>query len=136
MKNAFWSGIIIGVLSGLWLLFTSLMGYHSVKDNNLAPIDYFSVLIPLLGLYFGVKSYKAHEMDGTISFIEALIQGLKILFVGGIIAAFAAIVYVNYATGGLQNIADFSGRIFGALLVGIMFAIIVALAQMNKSTHL
>jgi len=133
MKNAFLSGLIIGILSGAWLFIMHAAGYNSIKDNNLAPVEYLSVLIPLFGLYFGVKSYRDHEEGGTIGFLEALIQGFKILVVGGAIAVFFCILYVNYIQMSMTNISDFSGRIFGALLVGILIDFAVALVLMNKS---
>lgn len=136
MRNAFISGLIIGVLSLLWLLIMHWLGYNSVKDNNIAPFEYLSVLIPLIGLYFGLRGYKYGEMEGKMSFLEGLIQGFKILIVGGVIAVFAAIVYINWISPAELNFSDFSGRIFGALLVGVLFDIVVSLILMNRSTHL
>ena len=133
MKNALLSGLIIGILSGAWLFIMHAAGYDAVKDNNLSPVEYLSVLITLFGLYFGVKSYRDHEEGGTIGFLEALIQGFKILVAGGVIAIFAAILYVNYIQMSMTNISDFSGRMFGALLVGILMDFAVALVVMNKS---
>jgi hypothetical protein len=133
MKNALLSGLIIGVLSGAWLFVMHAAGYNSVTDNNLSPIEYLSVLIPLFGLYFGVKSYRDHEEGGVIGFLEALIQGFKILVAGGVVAIAFAILYVNYIQMSINNISDFSGRMFGALLVGILFDFVVSLVLMNKS---
>jgi hypothetical protein len=136
MKNAFLSGLIIGVLSGLWLFIMRWAGYDFVKDNNVSPVEYLSVLIPLIGLYLGVRSYREHEKGGMISFLEALIQSFKILIVGGVVAIFASIFYVSYVSGANINVSDFSGRIFGALLVGILFALAVSLLLMNRSKSL
>lgn len=136
MKNAFLSGLIIGILSGAWLFIMKALGYDAVKDNNLSPVEYLSVLIPLIGLYLGVKSYRDHEEGGKITFLVALIQGFKILVVGGVIAIFAAILYVNYIQMSMTNISDFSGRMFGALLIGILVDFGVALVVMNKSTSI
>ncbi|GAB3922816.1 DUF4199 domain-containing protein [Mucilaginibacter myungsuensis] len=132
MKNALITGIVIGILSGLWLFVTHSAGYPTTGQHKIAPFEYFSVLIPLVGLYFGVRAYKYNERDGVISFIEALIQCFKILVVGGVVAVFGAIVYLNYVEGGM-NYADFSGRMFGALLVGLLEALAVSLILMNKS---
>ena len=129
-------GLIIGILSGAWLFIMHAAGYDSVKDNNLSPVEYLSVLIPLFGLYLGVKSYRDHEEGGAIGFLEALIQAFKILVVGGVVAVFFAILYVNYIQMSISNISDFAGRIFGALLVGILFSIAVALVVMNKSKRI
>jgi len=132
MKNAFYTGLFIGVLSGLWLFAMHWMGYNTTGAHQIAPYEYFSILIPFVGLYVGVRAYKMNEMGGVISFLEALIQCFKTLIVGGIIAVFAGIVYINYVSGG-DNFVDFSGRIFAALLIGLLFSLAVSLMLMNKS---
>ncbi|MCJ8211733.1 DUF4199 domain-containing protein [Mucilaginibacter sp. RS28] len=136
MKNALSSGLIIGILSLVWLLVMHWLGYNSVKDNNLAPYEYFSVLIPLIGLFLGLRAYREKEQGGKMSFLEGLIQGFKILLVGGVIAGFIGVIYINWFSPSNLNFSDFSGRIFGALLVGILFDIVVSLILMNRSTHL
>lgn len=132
MKNAFITGLIIGILSGLWLFAMHWLGYTTTGAAQIAPFEYFSVLIPFVGLYVGVRAYRANEMNGIISFLEALIQCFKTLIVAGIVAVFSGIVYINYVDAG-NNFADFSGRIFGALLVGLLFSLVVSLLLMNKS---
>jgi O-antigen/teichoic acid export membrane protein len=132
MKNAFYTGLVIGILSGLWLFVMHWMGYNTNGDRQIAPYEYLSVLIPFVGLYVGVRAYRQNEMHGVISFLEALIQCFKTLIVGGVIAVFAGIVYINYISIG-GNFADFSGRMFGALLVGLLFSLAVSLMLMNKS---
>jgi hypothetical protein len=132
MKNALIYGLVIGILSGLWLFVMHWMGYNTNGVHQISPYEYFSVLIPFVGMYFGVRSYKYNEMGGVISFLEGLVQCFKTLIVGGVVAIFAAIVYINYVSGGV-NFVDFSGRMFGALLVGILEALAVALILMNKS---
>ncbi len=131
MKNAIIYGLIIGVLSGAWLFFMRSIGYNGV-DDKATPIEYISVIIPLIGLYFGIRSYRATECGGNMGFLEALIQSFKILLVGGIIAIFGFIIYINYVAPG-NILRDFSGRMFGALLVGILFALGVSLLLTNKS---
>ena len=135
MKNAFYTGLVIGILSGFWLFAMHWMGYSTTGAHQIAPYEYFSVLIPLVGLYVGVRAYRQNEMGGTISFLEALIQCFKTLIVGGIIAIFGAIVYLNYVSGGV-NFTDFSGRMFGALLIGLLFSLVVSLLLMNRSKNI
>lgn len=132
MKNAVITGLAIGILSGLWLFIMNAMGYKIGGPDQVSPYEYFSILIPILGLYFGVRSYKYNELQGTISFFEGLTQCFKILIVGGVVAVFAGIVYVNYVAAA-HNFADFSGRIFGALLIGVLSSLAVSLILMNRS---
>lgn len=134
MKNALIFGLIIGILSGLWLLTLHSFGFH-VEDNQASNYEYFSILIPIIGLYFGIRSYRANELGGQMGFFEALIQSFKILLVGGIVAIFAAIVYINYVAAG-NNMRDFSSRMFGALLIGIISAFAVSLLLANRSNKI
>jgi hypothetical protein len=131
MKNAILSGIIIGVLSGLWMFTMHRFGITPQSDA-VAPAEYFSFLIPAIGLFFGIRSYRANDCKGQMGFLEALVQSFKILIVGGIIAVFGAILYISYIAAG-NNIRDFSGRIFGALLVGVLLAFGVSLLFTNKA---
>jgi uncharacterized protein DUF4199 len=122
MKNAIITGVIIGVLSGLWMFIMHWLGF-SPQSNTLSAIEYFSVLIPVICLYFGVKRYRNIDCNGRMGFLQALMQSFKILLIGGIIATAAAIIYIDEIEGGRSSLQDFSGRIFGALLVGILFAL-------------
>jgi hypothetical protein len=103
------------------------------KTEDIAPAEYFSILIPAIGLYFGVKGYRDNDKGGQISFLDALVQCFKILIVGGIIAVFLAIVYINWISAG-NNFRDLSGRMFGALLVGVIISFGVSLVLMTKTT--
>ena len=134
MKNALIFGIIIGIVSGAWLFALHAFGWN-IEENQASNIEYFSILIPIGGLFFGIMSYKNNELGGNMGFLEALLQSFKILLVGGIVAIFAAIVYVNYVAAG-NNMRDFSSRMFGALLVGIISAFAVSLLLANRSNKI
>jgi hypothetical protein len=131
MRNALIWGFVIGILSGAWLFVTHAMGYDT-QDDKVAPLEYLSILIPIIGLFFGIRSYRATECGGNMGFLEALIQSFKILLFGGILAVFAGILYINYIQAG-NNISAFSGRMFGALLVGLLSALGVSLVLANRS---
>lgn len=131
MKNALTWGAVIGVLSTIWLFVTHALGYDTYNENT-APFEYLSILIPIIGLFFGIKSYRAVDCGGNMGFLEALIQSFKILLFGGILAVFAGIVYINYIQAG-NNLAVFSGRMFGALLIGLLSALAVSLILATKS---
>lgn len=131
MKNAFITGLVIGVLSGLWLFAMHLLGYDLAKDQ-VSPFEYVSIIIPIAGLYFGLRSYRNNELGGNMGFLEGLIQCFKILVLAGVIAIFAGILYISYVDAG-NNVRDFSGRMFGALLVGLLSALGVSLLLTTKS---
>jgi hypothetical protein len=132
MKNAIIYGLLIGVFSGLWMFIMHWLGY-SPQSTKLAPIEYVSVFIPLVVLYFGIRSYRINNGHGQLGFFEALMQSFKILILGGIITTAAAILYIDeIEKKSGTNLLEFSGRIFGALLVGILFALTVSVLQTNK----
>lgn len=131
MKNALTWGIIIGVLSGAWLFIMHAMGYD-IQDSTTSPYEYISVLIPVGGLFFGIKSYRDNDLGGNMGALEAIAQSFKILLFGGILAVFLGIVYINYVQEG-NNFSAFSGRMFGALLVGLLSALAVSLLLATKS---
>ena len=131
MKNAFITGIVIGVLSGLWLFIMHLAGYDLTGDN-VSPFEYVSCIIPIVVLFVGVKIYRDRDLGGNMGFLEALIQCFKILILGGIIAGFLGVLYISYIEKA-NNLSDFSGRLFGALLVGILSALAVSLILHTKS---
>jgi hypothetical protein len=134
MKNAVASGLIIGILSGLWLFIMRWAGYTTFGDQ-VSPIEYISILIPIIGVFLGLKSYRDHDLNGSLSFLQGIVQSLKILFMGGIIAVFAGIIYVNYVE--MQhNIRDFSGRMFGALLIGVISAFGATLVLMTHTSKI
>jgi hypothetical protein len=134
MKNAFITGLVIGIFSGTWLFVMHNFGYSN-SGNHVAPVEYLSVLIPLTGVYLGVKSYKENEKDNNLSFFEALFQSFKILVIGGLFACLAGLVYLNYVDQG-NNFLDFSGRLFGGLLIGILICVGVSAALMNRVSRL
>lgn len=129
MKNAIIFGVIIGILSGIWIWVMHIMGYTTLTSTS--PVEYTSVLIPIIGLYFGVKRYRDTDLGGNITFFEGLQESFKILIAGGIVAVAFAILYINYIA--KSSISDFSGKIFGALLVGVITALAVSLLLMTDS---
>ena len=133
MKNAVLPGVIIGILSGIWLFIMRRMGLTFTNDN-VAPAEFISVLVPVIGLYMGVKYYRDKELGGKMNFLEGLIHGFKILIVAGVFVVFIGIVYLNYIEPKGSNWSDFSGRIFAALLIGVLSALAVTLLLMSKSS--
>jgi len=134
MKNAIVPGLIIGLLSGIWLFVMRIMGL-SFSNDTVHPIEFVSVLIPIVGLYYGVKYYCYVELDGKMNFFEGLIHSFKIMIIAGIFVVFVGIVYINYFEDKGTNWSDFSGRIFAALLIGILSALAVSLLLTSKGRN-
>ncbi len=137
MKNAIKYGIIMGVLSGVWILILHFSGvYESIYPNadNFSWLEIASVIIPFIGLYFGIKSFRDNYNGGRMEFFEGIFEGFKIMIVGGIIAAFFATVYIQYVAQSLKM--DFMGRVGGAGIVGVLFTLVISLLLMNKQRNL
>jgi len=133
MKNALFPGLVIGILSGVWLFIMLKMGL-TFSNDKINPIEFVSVLIPVVGLYVGVKRYRDNDLDGKMNFLEGLVQAFKILIVAGIFVVFIGIVYINWiSTAEKANWSDFSGRIFAALLIGVLSSLAVTLLLISKS---
>lgn len=137
MKNAIKYGIIIGVLSGIWILvmhFAGVFEREYSEGGSSSWLEYASLIIPMVGLYLGIKSYRDNINGGTMEFFEGLFEGFKIMAVGGVIAAFFAVVYIHYVNSTLQM--DYMGRIGAAGAVGFLFVLAISLILMNKQRDL
>jgi len=137
MKNSLIYGIIIGVISGIWILimhYAGVFAQNSVEWNKISLLDYASVLIPAIGLYLGIKNYRDHVLTDKMEFYEGLFEGFKILIFGGITAGLFAVIYMQFSSD-LKNI-DFMYRIGAAALIGILFNLAISLSLMNKQKYL
>ena len=70
-------------------------GIKPQVDGAVKPVEMISILIPLIGLYFGLRSYRANECHGKMGFLQSLIEGFKILLVGGAVAVGGSIIYIE-----------------------------------------
>lgn len=130
MKNAIISGVIIGLVSVLWIIGMQSFGYNlqNVEDSKNKWIEYTSVLIPLFGLYFGIRGLKKAQ-NGKLTFFEGLFEGFKIIAVGGALAAAASFIYIYLFAKNLT--VDYLERIFGAMVIGLLFTLGNSLLLMN-----
>lgn len=138
MGNAAKYGVIIGVCSGIWILIMHFAGVYTrdaaTEPNNMFWMEWASMLIPAIGLYLGIKNYRDHILRGKMEFFEGLFEGFKIIIIGGVIAAFFAIVYVQINISVMNT--DYMYRISSAVLIGILFNLAISLILMNKQKHL
>lgn len=135
MKNALISGIIIGFVSAFWIATMQLLGYNpqNLEASNQSWLEYTSILIPFFGLYFGIKGYKK-ERGGKLTFFEGIFEGFKIIAIGGLIAAVSSFIYISIFA---QNLTvDYMERIFGAIVIGLLFTLVNALLLMTSPKNL
>ena len=130
MKNAIISGVIIGLVSALWIIGMQSFGYNlqNVEDSKNKWIEYTSVLIPLFGLYFGIRGLKKAQ-NGKLTFFEGLFEGFKIIAIGGALAAAASFIYIYLFAKNLT--VDYMERIFGAMVISLLFTLAISLLLMN-----
>lgn len=135
MKNAVISGIIIGVVSALWIVLMQMFGYNpqNVEESSNSWIEYTSIFIPFIGLYFGIKGFRK-ERGGKLTFFEGIFEGFKILAIGGLLAAAASFIYISIFAQDLT--VDYMERIFGAVVLGLLFTLVNALLLMTTPKQL
>lgn len=135
MKNSIKYGALIGILSGIWLLVMHFSGiFGNIESGQTSWMEYASVLIPVTGLYLGIKNFRDHINGGKMEFFEGLFEGFIILIIGGLITTFFAVIYIQNVPTSLET--DYMGRIAGAGVVGILLDVAVSLSLMNKQKHL
>lgn len=137
MKNSLLHGIIIGLVSGIWILimhYAGVFAQNSTEGDNLSWLEYASVLIPAFGLYLGIKNYRDFVLRDKMEFYEGLFEGFKILIFGGITAALFAVIYMQFSSN-LKEV-DFMYRIGAAALIGIILNLAISLMLMNKQKYL
>ena len=138
MKNAIKYGIIIGALSGCWIVLMHLGGLFESHPRGLQYItwmEYFSVLIPFGGLYVGLKRYRKTHLKNRMSLFQGMMQGFKILLVGAVLYMATLSVYFKYVQSNLSEI-DYMQRISALGVVGILLVLVVSLMLMTRPRHL
>lgn len=135
MKNALKYGLIIGVLSALWIAIMHLSGYNpgNLADSPNQWLEYTSILIPFIGLNLGIRGFKK-ENGGQLNFFEGIIEGFKIIAIGGLLAVACSFLYLSLFT--QAETADYMERIFGAIVLGILFSLVNSLLLMNNPKNL
>jgi len=140
MKRALPYGVLIGVLSGIWIfVLQKLRGpvQGNLSTNGFLGIswmEYLSVFIPFIGLYLGIRHYKKSLPDHELSFFRAFVQGFMILLVGGFLAGLATAILLQFES--QPYMEEYIGRLGGALLAGILLNLAVSLWFMNRPKNL
>lgn len=135
MRNAVISGVIIGLVSALWIVLMQKFGYNpqNIEESKNSWIEYTSIFIPFIGLYFGIRGYR-NERGGKLNFFEGIFEGFKILAIGGLLAATASFIYISIFAKALT--VDYMERIFGAVVLGLLFTLVNALLLMTTPKRL
>ncbi len=135
MKNAILSGLIIGVVSVLWIFVMHLNGYtpETIGQEKNGWLEYTSILVPFIGLYFGIKGYRTLN-GGSLTFFEGVFEGFKIMAIGGLIAGAFSCLYFAFIDQGFNY--DYMERVFGAIILGLLFTLGHSLLLMTTPKEL
>lgn len=138
MNNAIKFGFLIGLLSGVWIILMHGAGLYDLDTGGPEGIhwmEYLSVLIPFGGLYFGIKRYRKTHFNNKMSLFEGMLQGFKILLVGGLLYTATLSIYFKFAGSNLQKI-DYLQRLSALGVVGILLVLVVSLMLMTRPRNL
>ncbi len=135
MKNALISGLIIGLTTILWVFYAQKIGFYpeSLLQNSEEWIIYTSLLIPFLGLHFGIKNYKTKRKN-KICFTEAVFEGFKILAIGSLLSAIFSFMYLSINV--YSHPIDYMEIAVIALGIGLLFTFLNALILMDPQKKL
>lgn len=90
------NGIIAGIITGgMFFISLPLMEKGYLNFDNGMVVGYASMVVALSSIFFGVRSYRDRELNGTITFGRALAIGLLITLVAGVVYASAWEIYYN-----------------------------------------
>lgn len=138
MNNAIKYGLIIGVLSGIWIMLMHILGVYTNEPDgpqNITWMEYLSVFIPFGGLYFGLKRFRKTHFKDKMTFFQGMMQGFKILLVGGVLYVATLSVYLKYMTSTPLKV-DYMQRLSAVGTVGILLVLLVSLMLMNRPRQL
>lgn len=152
MKNAILFGFLITLGLMIWVLVRFYMGaYSDPAPRETSYIDYFSGLIPLIGLYFGIRRKRERFMNGHISYGEAFREGMLISLFTGIFSVIFYLVFYRIhpetlemarnvyempdATWNLVLAVELVVQFLASILGGLIFSLILAAVLKRTSPH-
>src|SRR2546423_1714976 len=93
--SPFKTGINFGAILGICLVIISVTTYLlGLSDNK--PASLFNYVVILGIIILGTKSFRDHELNGFISYGQALGTGTLITFFGSIIVAFYTYIFLKF----------------------------------------
>lgn len=102
-KLIFTFGLLAGVItSALGFVLWSLCKNGIVSFDKSEIVGYSIMVIALSMIFFGVKSYRDHHLNGAITFLKALRVGLLITLVASLVYAAVWEMYLQISPGGQE----------------------------------
>jgi len=90
------AGIILGLLGIIWTL---LMWFLDMTTNNKIGLIFFVILI--VGLFFGIKTYRDKYLNGFITYGQSLGAGVIIMLYYSVISAVFTYILYKFIDPGL-----------------------------------
>lgn len=138
MNNAIKYGLLIGILSAIWILLMHLLGEYTNNPEgpkNITWMEYLSIFIPFGGLYRGLYCYRKTHFKGKMTVFQGMMQGFKIMLVGGVFYMATLSIYLRYMQSTPLKI-DYLQRLSAVGTVGILLVLVVSLLLMNRPRNL
>ena len=88
-------GVIIGIVTILWMTFEYILGTTLGRPDLGTYTGFFSVIIPILGLSFGLRQ-KRKELGGKLTFGEGVKAGLIISVISAVIASLFVFIFLSF----------------------------------------
>ena len=87
------------IVAGIMLAVIAVAGGSPEMGDNSLLFGYLTMIIALSMIFFGVKRYRDRDLGGVIKFVPALLMGLAITLVAGVIYVAGWEVYMAATDG-------------------------------------
>lgn len=103
----------------VWLIIDVTGISHKAQGN----LGYAAILCPMVFVYFGIRYYRDHVNNGTISFLRALKIGMLIIIIPAISYSIIETMYVTYIDPHFyENIAKYDQEQYRKILSSAQYA--------------
>jgi uncharacterized membrane protein len=100
MKTEMKYGVIIALISAVWVIAQDLVGLHDRYIEYQTTVGWLSFIIPIAGLFFAIKDKRDKEFEGVISYGRCLKTGMLTSVVSGTIGAVFQLIFLNFINPG------------------------------------
>ena len=147
-------GVVIGVLVVIWLLLEYIIGLHNKHHDIFLIVTNLVLIIPVVGIYKALSRKKNIILNGTLTFSQGFISGLKISILYALIGGLGQYLYhkfinpfyfdlmisksqekgvsTNQAENYFNVYSYVSSVVFSYLIFGIIVSLIISLILRTK----
>jgi hypothetical protein len=106
-------GLLLDGFLAMCLLWAYVTGDYSKMQNLLAPMAIFTMLVPLVFYFLGIRA-KRNELKGKLTFKQGLKEGFKISLVVGVTSPFVFLIFYLFFAPSLIEYARQAYKMVGA----------------------